>query len=56
MPNKLLEGNWQLRYVNKQPLVRITANMMILPVIAYPVIINLESSALVYGGTRGDAH
>lgn len=52
---RLLENSWRLRYVNKQLLVGITANKMILPEIAYPAIINLESRASVYGGARADA-
>lgn len=46
---RTIGGSWRLRYVNKQLLVGITANIMILSEIAYPAIINLESSASVYG-------
>jgi len=51
----LLDNSWRLKYVNKQLLVGITANIMILPEIAYPAIINLEPRASVYGGARADA-
>ena len=50
-----MEGSWRLRYVNKQLLVEITANMMILPEIAYPAIINLESRASVNEVACADA-
>lgn len=42
-------------YVNKQLLVGITANMMILLEIAYLAIVNLKSRASVYGEVRADA-